>query len=141
MGWLGRGSRPTAARGPQDGDQPHPQKHTPSVWRVLKHSTSQALAYPRHLGDLLKARILTQEACGGARESAFLTSPRLMPPPLAGDHARRSQADRRREARSSLQRKPAGSGGLHGLTEWGIKKGRKQPGMEINAGHHNLINV
>lgn len=89
----------------------------------------------------MKARILTQEVWGGAREFVFLTSPWPMPPLLAGDHARHNQADGRREARSSLQRKPAGSGGLHGLTEWGIKKGRKQPGMEINAGHHNLINV
>lgn len=40
--------------------------------------------YPRRLGDLLKVRVLTQEVWGGARESAFLTSSRPMPPLLAG---------------------------------------------------------
>lgn len=52
-----------------------------------------------------------------------------------------SQADGHREVMSSLQRTLAGSSGLHGLTEWEIKKGRKQPGMAINTVYHNLINV
>lgn len=64
--------------------------------------------------------------------------------PLQWAHrALSSQADAQWEAIAGVprKRKLAGSSAQHCWREWVVEKERRQPEMEINAVHHNLITV